>query len=52
MAAMAVRIVGVETWLELKDVWGLPEAAITAATGRALDALLADLARNRRETEI
>ena len=51
VAAMAVRIVAVETWLELKDVWGLPEAAITAATGRALDALLAGLAREKETSD-
>lgn len=50
-AAMAVRIVGIETWLDLKDAWGLSDAAVTAATSRALDALLASLRRERNGKE-
>jgi AcrR family transcriptional regulator len=50
IAAMVVRIVGVESWLELKDVWGLDDDTITNATLDALRAVLGSAGRRRGGT--
>ena len=48
VAALVIRIVGVECWLELKDHWHLENSAITAVTLDALDAVLSGIPRRRR----
>jgi len=50
VAAMIVRIVGIESWLELKDVWELDDDTITKVTFDAVRAVLGTLGRNRKHT--
>ncbi len=45
MSAVVLRLIGVESWLEMKDHYRLDDATITAATVRALDAIIGDLER-------
>jgi AcrR family transcriptional regulator len=47
-AAIVVRIVGAECWLDLKDYWKLDEDTITAVTLDALDAVLSGIPRRTR----
>lgn len=49
IAAIVVRIVGAECWLDLKHQWHLNDDAITAVTQDALDAVLSGLPKRTRD---
>jgi AcrR family transcriptional regulator len=50
VAALVIRIVGAECWLELKHHWNLPDETITKVTVDALDAVLSALTRKDART--
>lgn len=51
IAAVVVRIVGAECWLELKHLWNLDDDTITTVTLDALDAVLSGLTKRKIEHE-
>lgn len=43
VCGMVIMVIGTESWMALKDDWGLDDAAVTAASIHMLDLILADL---------